>query len=185
LTSKKVSNEHEKFKEFASTLTRLVKNIFIEFYNPAIKSISDQLMKFANQMVFYVIQGQDYVEIHKMTRLSLLTKNSTKVSGYVSQQDYDRRKSSSLLLLSQSCSSSLNLSDNSLNSSRLSNSSLNRSTSKNNESIALRENFMSQSSEKSARKFGGSDSNINLNRPPSAATTPSTNLMKAKRQISF
>jgi hypothetical protein len=185
LTSKKISNEHEKFKEFASTLTRLVKNVFIEFYNPAIKSISDQLMKIANQMVFHVIQGQDYAEIYKMTRLCLIAKNTSKVSGYVSLQDYERRRGHSLMLLTQS-SSSLNLSDSSLNSSRLSNSSLNlnRSSSKNNELIALRENFMT-SVEKSARKFGGSDSNINLPRPPSSTSTNSTNLLKAKRQISF
>jgi hypothetical protein len=179
LTSKKISNEHEKFKDYASILTRLVKNIFIEFYNPAIKSISDQLMKFANQMVFFVIQGQEYAEIYKTTRMNLIAKNATKISGYVSQQDFEARRSSSLVF-SQSLSTSFNLSDSSLNSSRLSNSSLNRSSSKNNDSTALRENFIA-SVEKSSRKFG---SESNIHRPsPSSAT--SSSLLKAKRQISF
>lgn len=182
MTSKKISNEHEKFKTYASVLTRLVKHIFIEFYNPAVKSISEQLMKFANQMVFHVIQGQDYADIHKTTRLSLMARTATRITGYVSQQDYERRKSNSLHLLTKSYSSSLNLCDSSLNLSEISISSINRSSSKNNQTTALRENFMA-SNEKSARKFSGSDSNIN--RPTSSTTTASTNLLKAKRQISF
>lgn len=157
--------------------------------------MSEQLTKFAAHMVFYVIQGRTFDEIYNLTKTSIQSKNTTKVSGYIGQQDYERnkqfmtRKNSSLLFSSQSCSS-LNMSQqsensfdgHSLNSSKLSesNSSFNQSSSKNNELLVLRENLMSTSGDKSARKFSGSDSN--LNRPKSNS---STNLMKAKRQISF
>lgn len=196
LTSKEISKQHEKFKEFASILAKLVKTIFIEFHNPALKSISGQLSKFANFMVSYVIQERAINEIYSRTKVHLQSKNPTKVMGYIAQQEYQRnqphfiRKNNSLLLMTQSCSS-LNLSQqsdsyldiSSLNSSKLSesNSSLNRSSSKNNEMVgALRENFIGQSIEKSARKLGGSESSLNT-----LKSTSSSNLLKAKRQISF
>lgn len=194
LTTKKISKEHEKFKEYASILAKLVKTIFLEFYNPTIKSISGQLSKFANFMVFQVVQGLSHQKIYTSMKVHLESKNTTKVSGYIAQQDYERnqtnliRRNNSLLLMSQSCSS-LNFSHSesfidigSLNSSKLSesNSSLNRSSSKNNDSGALRENFLASSRENSAMKFGGSDSNLAKHK-----STSSTNLLKAKRQISF
>lgn len=152
-------------------------------------------MKFATHMVFYVIQGRASDEIYTLTRTLLQSKNTTKVSGYIAQQDYERnkqfliRKNSSLLFMSQSCTS-LNQSQqsensydgNSLNSSKLSesSSSINRSSSKNNELLVLRENLIATNGDKSARKFGGSESNLLRTKSNS-----SSNLMKAKRQISF
>ena len=192
LTSKQISNEHENFKQFASTLAKLVKKILLEFYNPAGKSLSGQMLKFATHMVYYVVNGRPAEEIFAMTKASLQSKNTTKVTGYIGQQDFEqsqknhvRRSSSFNMMASQSCSS-LNYSqqsETSFEGSSLhlneSNSSINRSSSKNNEMLALRENFMIQSSEKSARKFG-SESNLNK-----AKSSSSSSLMKAKRQISF
>lgn len=175
-------------------LAKLVKKAFIEFYNPSVRSISAQFAKFANFMVSYVIQGRPANEIYAMMAHSMQSKNATRLTGYIAQQDFDRqcivRKNSSLMLMSESCSS-LNISQQSensfdggsMNSSKLSisNTSLNRSSSKNNEMLALRENFLGLSNEKSAKKFSGSDSNLNR----LVKSTSSSNLMKAKRQISF
>lgn len=190
---KQISKEHEKFKEYATLLATLVKKIFIEFYDPANKSLSNQMAKFSNHMVYFVIQGQSKEDILRTTRLHLQSKMTTKVSGYIAPQDYERnkqyffRKSNSLLLASQSYSS-LNVAqcsessfeDYASSSSRLapSNSSINLSSSKNNELGVLRENF--QSSAHSAKKFSGSESSLNR-----AKSNSSSSLMKAKRQISF
>lgn len=169
-----------------------MKRILMEFHNPAEKSMSEQLMRFANYMVFYVIQGRSVEDIYTTTKATLQSKNTKKVSGYIAAQDYERnksnlvRRSSSLLFMSQSCNS-LNLSQRSENScdgnsSKLSesNSSLNLTSSKNNEKIVLREKFNNQSSDKSDRNLVGSDSNLTR-----AKSNSSSNLMKAKRQISF
>lgn len=177
-----------------SILCRLVKKILAEFYHPQ-KSMSAQMQKFSNLMVFYVVQGRSFEDIYKMTKARLDAQNPTKVSGYIGPDEYERnryvRKNSSLLLLTGS-SSSLNYSSN--NSDSLldgtfdksgSDTSLNRSTSKSNaENNVLRENFQVANRENSTRKlYGGSESNINKLVANSSAT--SSNLLKAKRQISF
>lgn len=150
-------------------------------------------MKFASHMVYFVVHGKVFDEIYLMTKSLLQTKAAfpAKVNGYIAQKDYEQssfvRKSSSFFsLASQSCST-LNLSqqsENSFGESSLrlneSTSSLNRSSSKNNEMSALRENFLGLSGDKSARKFGGSDSNLSNTKSAS-----NSSLMKAKRQISF
>lgn len=169
-----------------------MKRIFLEFYNPATKSMSSQMINFANQMVFYVIQGRSFENIYELTKMSLQSKNTSKLFGYVRQDEYERNQQQNLIrkgfsFMSQSCST-LNLSQQSaksiesLNSMKPigSDSSLNRSSSKSNQLLALRENFISQSGEKSVKKFGGSESNLTR-----AKSNSSTNLMKAKRQISF
>ena len=173
-------------------LGKLTRRILIEFYNPAEKSMSMQLMKFTNLMVFYVTQGRSFEEIYIQTKSLLLAKNTKKVSGYIAPLEYERnkqnlvRKSNSFLYMSHS-SNSLNISQQSENScegnsSKLSESnlSLNKSTSKNNEALALRENLISQGSERTARMLVGNDSNFSR-----AKSSSSSNLMKAKRQISF
>lgn len=174
-----------------STLCKLVKRIFTEFYNPS-KSMSAQMTKFSNLMVYYIIQGRPLEEIFVMTKHRLEVQNPTKVSGYIAQDEYEKnsfiRKNSSLLLMTNSCSS-LNLTDNS-NSFIDSNfdktgsdTSLNHSTSKNNnDSGVLRENVLVNSRVKSSKKlFGGSDSSLHQLK----TSTPSSNVLKAKRQISF
>lgn len=196
LNSKQILQSHKDFNEYSKLLLKLVRDAFNEFYNPSVRSVSDQLAKFANLMVSYVIQKRPSNEIYAKLTSSLQLKNATKLTGYIAQHDFDKqlliKRNSSLLMMSQSQScSSLNLSyktessfdGSSINSSKLSisNASLNRSSSKNNEMLALRENFLGQSGEKSAKKFSGSESNANR----LVKSTSSTNLMKAKRQISF
>lgn len=195
LKSKGITNDtNDNYKQFVGLLARLVKKIFLEFYNPAIKSVSEQLSKFANFMVFHVVQSLTFEEIYQKTKEYLQSKNPAKLrTGYIAKQDYEFnmknlvKSNNSLLVMSQS-SSSLNFSrcgsfyeNCSLNSSKLSesNSSLNLSSSKNNDMRPLRENFIGQSNEKSA-KLSTSDSNLNK-----LKSSSSSNLMKAKRQISF
>lgn len=173
-----------------SMLCKLVKKIFTDFYNPS-KSMSAQMTKFANLMVYYVIQGRTYEEIYLITRKKIEEQNPMKVSGYIGQEEYIKnqfiRKNSSLLMLSTSCSSlnfshdSDSLNDSNFDKSGGSDKSLNHSSSKINETCVLRENVLSHARENSAKKpFGGSDSNLSK-----LSTSTPSNILKAKRQISF
>jgi hypothetical protein len=45
LNNKQISKDHDKFKEYATLLVRLTKRVFIEFYDPLIKSMSTQMLK--------------------------------------------------------------------------------------------------------------------------------------------
>lgn len=178
-----------------STLCRLVKKILAEFYHPS-KSTSHQMQKFANMMVFYVTQGRSFDDIYATTKARLDVQNPTKVSGYIAPADYEKnryiRKNSSLLLLSNISSSCSSLNYLSNNSDSLldgvfdksgSDTSLNQSLNKSTENNVLRENFQSSARENSTRKlYGASDSNINK---LVSTSTPSSNILKAKRQISF
>lgn len=195
LNSKEISKSNENYKKYATILAKLVKTIFMEFYNPAVKSISGQLSKFAVMMVPYVILGESYLKVYDKIKVQLEAKYLPKTfSGYIAKPDYERlqpnlmRRNNSLLMMSHSSSSfSYPRSDSfyensSLNSSRHtdSNSSLNLSSSKNNEMGPLRENFIG---DKSGAKKSGSESN--LNRLKSSSSSSLSSLMKAKRQISF
>lgn len=194
LQSKQISRDHEKFREYMSMLCRLVKKLLSEFYHCG-KSMSNQMQKISTLTVFHVIQGRSFEEIYSMAKSRLEVQNPTKISGYVGPDEYEKnqyiRKSSSLLLAPSLSCTSLNSStmnsDSFLESSFFdkcsSDTSLNLSTSKSNaEKNVLRENF--QSRENSARKVFGSESNLNLNKL-STSNTPSSNVLKAKRQISF
>lgn len=173
-------------------LGKLMKRILMEFHNPAEKSMSEQLIKFANYMVFYVIQGRSVEDIYAMTKAWLQSKNTKKVSGYIAAQDYERnkpnlvRQSSSLLLMSRSCHSLTNSqqSESSYdeNSSKMggSNTSLSQISTKSHEMLVLREKCINRSGDSSARNLVGSDPNLSR-----AKSSSSSNLMKAKRQISF
>lgn len=181
LQSKKINREHEKFKDHMGLLCRLVRKIFSEFYNPA-KSMSAQMQKFSNLMVFYVIQGRSFEEIYEATKFRLEAQNPTKISGYISQEDYKKncyvRQGKSLLLMGSN--SSLNISEASdsfaSDKSATSDTSLTRSTSKSNLSGILCENLQD-----SAKKLPLHDS-----KPAQLKTsTPSTNVLKAKRQLNL
>lgn len=176
-----------------SILCKLVRKVFTEFYNPS-KSMSAQMTKFSNLMVFYVVQGRPFEEIYQVTKNKLEAQNPTRVSGYIGQEDYQKnhfiRKNSSLLLMSTNSCSSLSLTENSDSFLEAtfdksgSDTSLSRSTSKNNsEGNVLKENFSSNVRENNSTKklFTGSDSNLNALK----TSTPSSNVLKAKRQISF
>lgn len=170
-----------------ATLCKLVKKIFSEFYNPQ-KSMSSQMTKFANLMVFYVIQGRSIDDIYAMTKSRLDAQNPTKISGYIAREDFEKncfvRRNNSLVLLSQS-SSSLNFSGSTetiaSDVSGSDTSSLNHSsTTKSNISGVLRENHMGV--ENSGKKsFNANEASINQLK----TSTPASNILKAKRQISF
>lgn len=174
-------------------LCRLVKKLLSEFYNHG-RSMSNQMQKYSTLTVPYVIQGRSFEEIYSIANKHLKGQNSTKVSGYVGPDEYERnqfiRKSSSLLRMPSLSCTSLNSSTMNSDSSLMdasyfdksaSDSSLNRSTSKSNaDGNVLRENF--QTRETSARKAFGSESNLNK---LTTTSTPSSSVLKAKRQISF
>ncbi|CRL03377.1 CLUMA_CG016223, isoform A [Clunio marinus] len=181
LRGKQITSSHEKYKEFASKLAKLVKAIFIEFYESG-KSVSGQLSKFAVTMVDHVIFGRSSEEILKTTKIRL----HSKLCNGQMKQNLLRRNDSILNNLQSNSSMNLSQSESffgqsSLSSSRLniSNSSLNRSTSSN-ENFFMRDNCNSRSNENSGRKFNGNASTLNK-----LTSTSSTSLAKAKRQISF
>ena len=45
LGEKKINHSHPQFKEYCRLLLKLIKKIFEEFYNPSVRSVSDQLLK--------------------------------------------------------------------------------------------------------------------------------------------
>lgn len=172
-------------------LCKLVKKLLQKFYQSN-KSMSHQMQRFSSLVVFHVIQEQPFDDILTMAKTRLEAQKQTKVSGYIAPDVYERnnfvRKNSSLLLMPSLSSSSLNSStvhsDSLLEGSFLdrcsSDTSLNRSSSKSNaEGCVLRENVGRESS---ARKAFGSESNLSK---MSSTSTPSSNILKAKRQISF
>lgn len=167
----------------------LVKKIFVEFYDPTNKSLSSQMAKFSNHMVYFVVQGQSKDEILAAMKIHLQSKVATKVSGYIPPRDYEQnkqyffRKSNSHMAsqpfstLQVSHHSDSSFEENSA-SSTLAPSRLTMSSSKNNDIRALRENF--QPSDLSASKCIRVESNLNR-----AKSSSSSSLMKAKRQITF
>lgn len=181
LKEKSIDKTHENFKRWGTTLVGLVKKVFKEYYNPRVRSDSEQLKKFANMMVSQVIRGDDKNEILLVTKESL----RKKLAGSSLLLNESRARSSSLMSISQPLMFPLlNNSSSHENSLNSSNSSLNRSSSKNNhETNALRENFqLNRSADKTAAsRFRASDSN--LVRHNSMPTNPG--VLKAKRQISF
>jgi hypothetical protein len=193
LSSKQIHTGHEKFKEFAAILCKLVKKLLIEFYNPK-KSLSGQMLKYSNMMVFYVVQQEKPIdEIYKTTKMRLQNQNVQKVSGYIGLEEYSKntyvRKNSSLIMMSNS-RSSLNISscsefersgsDSSFNldNSCISEEDVKISCAKACENV-LRENNRNENSE---QKIFSSNSDSNLAKYKSNAPS---NLLKAKRQISF
>lgn len=165
-------------------------------------------------MVFYVVQGRCYEEIYSLTKDNYQKiRNLTKVSGYITQEEYDKNKknivrNSSMLFQSVSNSSlnihlsSENIADgNSLMSSTTRSTSkksiisentssgskndrLIRSSSKNNETMAaLRENFL-MNSNSSGQKNSEMPSG-NEEKSKLFVGKASSSLLKAKRQISF
>lgn len=193
LQTKQINREHEKFKPYMQVLCKLVKKLLQKFYQSN-KSMSHQMQRFSSLVVFHVIQEQPFDDILTMAKTRLeAQQKQTKISGYIAPDVYEKnnfvRKNSSLLLMSTLSCSSLNSStmnsDSLLEGSLLdrcsSDTSLNRSTSKSNaEGSVLRENV--QSRESSGRKAYGSESNLSK---ISNTSTPSSNILKAKRQISF
>ncbi|KAG5677438.1 hypothetical protein PVAND_007196 [Polypedilum vanderplanki] len=165
LQAKKINREHEKFKDYMSTLCKLVKKIFTEFYNPQKSKSSD--------------------DIYTLTKNRL--ENTVKVSGYSGREDLEKshfvRSNSSFLMLSES-RFSLNGSLETLGSDidiSSSDTSPNQSLSKSNISGVLCENQNRMIQNSSKKLFRLSDSNL-MNH---VKTSTPSNILKAKRQISF
>lgn len=138
MTDKHISNTHEKFKQFASILAKLVKKIFVEFHDPREKSISAELMKFATLMATQVvINGQEGSgEVFRKTKEFLRKKIS------YAKPINCKAETHSCLLLSTTQQPEVQL--------------LSKNNSESKSLLALRENI--QSGEK---KFGSESNNSN------------------------
>lgn len=152
-------------------------------------------------MVFYVIQGRSYDDIYTLTKDKLQkTKSVARVSSYIAQEELERnrnlvRRSSSQLFQSNSSlnvsnfSSSENLTSfnvasrkSSISENSSSATKSDRSTSKNNDGVgALRENLLRNISDQKNSAHRASESDVSK----LFVGKTNSNLLKAKRQISF
>ncbi|XP_058122561.1 uncharacterized protein LOC131282907 [Anopheles ziemanni] len=93
LQGKQVSTKHEKFKQHASNLARVVKRLFLEFNDQTISSTSEKMLRLANKHVFEVIQGKSVDDIYFREKTRIMNaRNQTKLQGYIAPEEYELRK---------------------------------------------------------------------------------------------
>ncbi|GAB0096229.1 hypothetical protein DMENIID0001_117110 [Sergentomyia squamirostris] len=184
LQRKQISGQHEHFKEYATVMAKVVKRLFLESNRNTFSSVSEQMNKIANNISFAVLQGKSVEEIYAVERKKReLARNSQKPSGYISMESYrsgiQRSTSSVLSEKSLSFNQSENLSQSSLFGVDT--------------GSILRENVDSEQ-RRSAQKglFSGKDQkNVSPHKssqkkkPKLVGGKNLSNLLKAKRQISF
>ncbi|XP_053684976.1 uncharacterized protein LOC128734693 [Sabethes cyaneus] len=180
LQTKQITVKHNKFKDYASSLARVVKRLFLEFNDQIVSSTSEKLLRLANKHVFEVIEGHSVDDIYLKEKTRIMNaRNFSKLQGYIAPEDYEYRKQ----MLKRSTSTSVLVSENSSDASSsqmqlsqrsfLSQSSefLNQlsQTSNNSSQVielsglqntVLRENIDSEQRQKSAQKqvsFSGKD----------------------------
>ncbi|CAO1335687.1 unnamed protein product [Diamesa tonsa] len=189
LASKQISKDHHKFKEYATLLVKLTKRLFTEFFCPS-KSVSGQMLKYSNNMVFFVIQGRNFEDIYSMTKARLeksICHKEFNNKEHTTQKDLRQNEflQTNAMLSSSTLSRTEELKTSSFPTSTKKNKTLSSekcltsSTSKNNESFALRENFIRCNQRNSTAKTTVQNEKIISNHGNT------TNLQKAKRQISF
>lgn len=148
------------------------------------------MLKYSNNMVFFVIQGRNFEDIYSMTKARLKKSLCQEEFSYTTHSMYEDakqnkvRKTNAMLSFKTLSPSSEPFKLASFPTSTKNNETLasekcsTSSSSKNNESLALRENFIPcdrrNSSTKTVVENEKEISSNNLN-----------NLLKAKRQISF
>ncbi|CAD7014387.1 unnamed protein product [Ceratitis capitata] len=97
LQEKKITTNHESFKQFAAVLARVVRRIFQEFSQKSSTSNSETLLRLAKRYVHYVISGRcaDDIYIHAKAKI-VREKNesSSRLSGYIGPEEYQRFKDS-------------------------------------------------------------------------------------------
>lgn len=170
-------------------LVKLTKRLFTEFFCPS-KSVSGQMLKYSNNMVFFVIQGRNFEDIYSMTKSRLeksirhkefsnLTQTTHKVSRQNEVLKTNAVLSTSTLSRTEALQTASFPTSTKKNKTLSSEKALTSSTSKNNESFALRENFIRCNQRNSATKTTVQNEKM----LPNLGNT--THLQKAKRQISF
>ncbi|XP_055686336.1 uncharacterized protein LOC129791819 isoform X2 [Lutzomyia longipalpis] len=158
LQKKQISGQHERFKEYATVMAKVVKRLFLESNRRVFGSVSEQMSKMANSILFPVLQGKSVEEIYASERARRENaKKSAKPSGYVPLESYRgttlQRSTSSIL--SENSGQSLGMSQSSLRYSQ----SENLSQGAQFFDTALRENVDSEQRQKSGQKgmFSGKD----------------------------
>ncbi|CAO1338987.1 unnamed protein product [Diamesa serratosioi] len=177
LASKQISKDHRNFKEYATLLVKLTKRLFTEFFCPN-KSVSGQMLKFSNSMVFFVIQGRHFDDIYSMTKSRLQKSLCQKELSSLTHSRYEDNKQNEIRKTNSVLSStfpSFKTKNNVLSSEKC----INSSSSKNNESFVLRENVIRCNQKSSTKKTTMENTKL-LSKVGS-----SSNLQRAKRQISF
>ncbi|XP_058456187.1 uncharacterized protein LOC131433680 [Malaya genurostris] len=120
LQIKQITVKHERFKQCASSLARVVKRLFLEFNDQSVSSTSEKLLRLANKHVYDVIQGRSVDDIYFKEKTRILNaKNTSKLQGYIAPQEYEQRQQ----LLKRSTSTSLLISENSMDLSLCASSS--------------------------------------------------------------
>ena len=136
------------------------------------------MLKYSNNMVFFVIQGRNFEDIYSMTKARLQKSLCQKELSYIPHSTYEDNKQNEVkktnTMLSSSMSTQISEKFNCTSKKKKPSSEkcLTSSSSKNNESLALRENFIRCDQRSSTKKTVENAGN-------------SSNLQKAKRQISF
>lgn len=148
------------------------------------------MLKYSNNMVFFVIQGRNFEDIYSMTKGRLKKSLSQKEFSYTANSMYEDakqnevRKTNAMLSFKTLSPSSEAFRLASNPTSTKNNETLasvkcsTSSSSKNNESFALRENFIRCNQRNSSTKTA-------VENEKEISSNNSTNLQKAKRQISF
>lgn len=170
LQNKKITVKHEKFKDYATVMARIVKKLFLEYNDTTTNSTSEKLLKFANNIAFSVIKGKSYEEIYNTEKIIVLKNMKTAGRDIYERRDNWRKhlsEPSEVALQQVSQSTELSLSQsNTINSEsesivtsqsiKTNYKQLTSSTSKNNEkSMALRENIDIEAKQKSIQKLHG------------------------------
>ncbi|XP_059620193.1 uncharacterized protein LOC132264124 [Phlebotomus argentipes] len=194
LQRKQISGQHDHFKEYATVMAKAVKRLFLETNRKTFGSVSEQMSKIANNILFDVLQGKTVEEIYASERRKKeLMRSYLRPNGYVSLESYRsgmHRSSSSLLSENSSQSTSLRFSQ-SENASQGTQGSF--FCGMIDTGSILRENVDSGERQRSAQKglFSGKDQknvspHISSHKKQKLVGGKNlTNLLKAKRQISF
>ncbi|XP_055315475.1 uncharacterized protein LOC129575627 [Sitodiplosis mosellana] len=201
LKKKAITSTHTNFHSYASNLGKVVKRLYLEALPTKTESTSGTMLRLADRLVFWVLQGKTVDEIY----LEEKTRNSTKpnvvkrLSGYINRDEYLMRMETATKLNSSAQSitndhlAACNENDNGRKPLTNSSSKSNMGTS------ALRENHDSKSAQKSLSNVSFSGRNqknlspyndksrsvTNLNKPNKLMSGPNSNILKVKRQISF
>ncbi|XP_058834051.1 uncharacterized protein LOC131691557 [Topomyia yanbarensis] len=153
LQIKQITVKHERFKQCASNLARVVKRLFLEFNDQSVSSTSEKLLRLANKHVYDVIQGRSVDDIYLKEKTRIMNvKNTSKLHGYIAPQEYEQRQQ----LVKRSASTSLLISENSIDTSLCASSSQQLLLSQSS-IFSQSSEFLNQLSQSSLRQSGASN----------------------------
>ncbi|XP_031617883.1 uncharacterized protein LOC116337446 [Contarinia nasturtii] len=203
LKKKSITSAHSNFNQYGSILGKVVKRLYLESLPTKTESTSGTMLRLADRLVFFVLQGKtvDEIYLEEKARMDTTKTNAAKrLSGYINRDEYLMRLDASNKLNSSTQSitggdllTTSNENDNSRKPLTNSSSKCNVGTS------ALRENHDSKSAQKQTSNVSFSGRNqknlspyndksrsiTNLNKSNKLIPATNSNILKVKRQISF